>query len=403
MKDHTYCKYVLTLITCILQTCYTVNGQDRWSLITSCDLCDGYNAVAYGNGQWVIVGDYGRVLTSTDAVVWVSQKSNTTQNLNDVVYAAGRWLCVGTNGVVLTSPDGATWSTYNTDPANRFDGVAYGGGLWIAVGRTNNVRVGYGVLFTSTDGITWADQPAAHQLSYGLNKVRYLNGKWYVVGGNGVIATSSTGTNWTVGNSGTVNSLNSIAYGGGKFMISTEEGNIVSSSNGINWSVWRVSTSPIKDVSYGNGYWVAVNNIVYGQTIIYNSSNDGLNWIPVASPATNNLYSVLYSNGRWVAVGRLFAILTSPVLIATPLSVLPRSDLVSVYPNPSITSATVQSGDYIQKITIRSVDGVVLEEHIFKSPTKHWQWDNTAIPSGLYYIQIYTSDQTMSTIKHVKR
>ncbi|RYF65458.1 MAG: hypothetical protein EOO39_24825, partial [Cytophagaceae bacterium] len=200
MKDHTYCKYVLTLITCILQTCYTVNGQDRWSLITSCDLCDGYNAVAYGNGQWVIVGDYGRVLTSTDAVVWVSQKSNTTQNLNDVVYAAGRWLCVGTNGVVLTSPDGATWSTYNTDPANRFDGVAYGGGLWIAVGRTNNARVGYGVLFTSTDGITWADQPAAHQLSYGLNKVRYLNGKWYVVGGNGVIATSSTGTNWTVGN-----------------------------------------------------------------------------------------------------------------------------------------------------------------------------------------------------------
>src|SRR5690606_20008532 len=57
-------------------------------------------------GMWVVVGDGGTILTSTNDTTWTSRTSGTTQHLRGVAYGDGLYVAVGLSGTILTSPDG---------------------------------------------------------------------------------------------------------------------------------------------------------------------------------------------------------------------------------------------------------------------------------------------------------
>src|SRR4029450_6353232 len=79
------------------------------------------NNVTFGGGQWVVVGDFGSLLTSPDGFAWTLQTLPTAGSLQDVAFVNGQFVAVGFNGTILTSPDARTWQrqTSGTDSALR--------------------------------------------------------------------------------------------------------------------------------------------------------------------------------------------------------------------------------------------------------------------------------------------
>src|SRR5690349_13321421 len=75
---------------------------------------------------------------------------------------------------------------------------------------------------------------------HALSRVRFLNGQFVGVGGNGTILTSPDGRFWTARNSGTTNDLTSVTWGSGpqSFYVAVgRQGTILRSSDAVNWTV----------------------------------------------------------------------------------------------------------------------------------------------------------------------
>ena len=113
--------------------------------------------VAYGNGIFVAVGDWGTILTSRDGVKWTQQHSGTDEDLQGVAYGNGTFVVVGRYGGILTSQDGATWTAQASPAWVRYqrrslelslNSITYGNGLFVAVAVGSTV-------FASRNGVRW--------------------------------------------------------------------------------------------------------------------------------------------------------------------------------------------------------------------------------------------------------
>ncbi|MBF0593185.1 MAG: VCBS repeat-containing protein [Nitrospirae bacterium] len=80
-----------------------------------------FNSIAYGASQYVTVGTTtntaSSILTSSDAITWVSRASGTSKYLTRIVYVNGLFVAVGESGTILTSSAGN--STSNTLTISR--------------------------------------------------------------------------------------------------------------------------------------------------------------------------------------------------------------------------------------------------------------------------------------------
>src|SRR6185369_1894647 len=90
-----------------------------------------------GNGRFVIAGDSGTILHSTNGRDWAQISLQITQHLNAVAFGAGRFL-IGGDQVLLLSDDGVNWTNVTWTNLN-FNLLSYGtttnfpGGIFIAV------------------------------------------------------------------------------------------------------------------------------------------------------------------------------------------------------------------------------------------------------------------------------
>ena len=81
-----------------------------------------FEPLKVGKGQFVITGDKGMILTSSDGINWTIQNSQSTSLLMRSRYANGMYIAVGYNGAILQSIDGINWQ----DISNNHSGVIYG-------------------------------------------------------------------------------------------------------------------------------------------------------------------------------------------------------------------------------------------------------------------------------------
>ncbi|CCG98769.1 hypothetical protein FAES_0758 [Fibrella aestuarina BUZ 2] len=400
-----YLLWLYTIFLCSL-FCPVAKAQLQWTVVsssTAASNASGFSSVNYGDGQWITVGSSGKIMTSIDGSTWTNRNSNTKEDLTAIAHRPGQWVAVGSNGTTITSPNGIDWTVHVTDPANGFSGVDFGADRWVAVGKTNNVRVGYGIMYTSTDGINWTNQPIAQQLSYGLNRVEYINNTWYLVGGN-LIATSKDGLEWTPRSlKGKPSFVTSIAYGAGLYVAGDIDGYYLTSTDGINWPELRINADmSVSNVSYGDGYWLAVGNDYTRRHLLW-ASTDGTHWQGVDIPSTNSINAVHYANGRWVAVGGAYSILTSLSASFVPLGVLPSSSIrLVIYPNPGAGFVDVEAETLINSITVRSVRGTLVNHYDFAQPVTKWVLRLADEPAGTYFIQVQTSGMKSRTLPYIK-
>jgi hypothetical protein len=199
--------------------------------------------------------------------------------------------------------------------------VAYGNGRFVAVGSFYVINSYYSAnIVTSPDGVTWARQNSVTNAS--LFGITYADGKFVAVGrsseGDGVealILTSLDGTSWSPWRSGASGrssdyGLRDVTYGNGTFVaVGYGDGFvpvIVTSPDGTNWNEQGGGTRAfLSGVSYGSGLFVAVGSrwdLGQDQTLIL-TSPDGTTWTPRSGGTNTPLNCIAYGNGVFVAGG----------------------------------------------------------------------------------------------------
>ncbi len=132
---------------------YSSGDGATWNLRTAPD-AGTLNAVAFLSGQFITVGANGFIATSPDGATWTPQRPPTNNSLRAIAYGASkfvsagvvttadaRYVIVGDAGTILTSSDSSTWLPPAIPPPtvtqNLYD--VYFGSRFIAVGAAGTV------------------------------------------------------------------------------------------------------------------------------------------------------------------------------------------------------------------------------------------------------------------------
>jgi hypothetical protein len=240
---------------------------------------------------------------NASTVTWKLGTTSATPNLLGVGYAglttcsnipftaisaAGSFAAVGAGGAIFTSSDGITWAqqspptgfTTNLNAVNGYaayqNNPANPGLRWVAVGDG-------GTALYSPDGITWTagSTATANPSNYALRSITQVNGNFFAVGDAGTIISSTDGNTWYAhtATSGTTSNLYGVIHGI-YFVAVGDNGTIVTSGDGNNWAPQTsitpgISSVNLKKVAYYGSIIVAVGD---GGTIV-TSINNGANWI----------------------------------------------------------------------------------------------------------------------------
>ena len=159
--------------------------------------------VAYGLGQYAVVGDGGAILTATDPSVW------TLRNLTVcpiAAFAEGNGLSVGITidfAVIYSSEDNVHY-TLRRPPGGFLTSLLFGNGLFVATGSVG--------ILVSSDATNWTSVP--YLASGAVQALLNQEGVWVAFSQN--IISSVDATNWVVRvpSSGY---LTGCVYGNGQF------------------------------------------------------------------------------------------------------------------------------------------------------------------------------------------
>ena len=319
-----------------------------WSISTLATtfLKYSYAAIAYGSSKFVVVGyatsSDTSLLNSADGATWSPQTSVTgNPNISNLAWSGSSFVAAGVGGKVFTSTTGAgnSWTLRTIGPTNDLRGVSYGASKWLvmvsdansgtltsldsvswaylsatsavmggAYGNGKYVVVGSGLIFYSTDGLTWS---AALGQSALFTSVAYGGGVFAAVGSSGAIATSTDGVSWaTVSYSSTTN-FNSVTWDGGKFVAVGSVGSTWVAATSLTGASWvqppsATGSGILQGVASGPSGLVAVGNAGLVLT-----STDAAAWQTRTSGSAANLFGVAYGNGQFVAAGSSGTVLTS--------------------------------------------------------------------------------------------
>ncbi len=271
-------------------------------LVTANDL----NGVAFGNNNYVAVGNAATVFTapfsytSPGGVTAWSQPSSLpigpTVNLTDVVYDGTLFVALGADGSVITSPDTVTWTAATAIAgASGMNALAFGAGTYVAVGNA-------GVIYSNTNtGVTGAWTARTSGTAQNLLGVSYVNGQFIAVGAQGTLLTSPDGITWTAQASNTLNNLRGVAYGAGTYVAVGDAGAVVASTDSVTWVAAQPvpTTQSLYSITFGpDAQFVAVGT---AGRVLYSTTGVNGSWTK-AYAGINDLYSIA-PNSVFIAVG----------------------------------------------------------------------------------------------------
>lgn len=190
-----------------------------WNEVKPHPTSNELQGVGYFNSIYIVTGGQGTILTSTDGEQWANASvAGATQMLSSVAASPTRAVIVGDFGRVLSSDNGTDWTPRDSGVTNWIYNVRFGGGQYVAVGEA-------GLVLTSADGITWTRR--ASGTTKWLNAVCFQDGKYFASGTGGVLLRSLDGVSWSLLPGSTSKSLYGIVGGGGRVLSAGLEGAIL--------------------------------------------------------------------------------------------------------------------------------------------------------------------------------
>ena len=110
--------------------------------------------VAFGDGKWLSVGDYGAVIIMDDATGKVEEnivQPGISKALKGIAYhnTLKRWVAVGHEGIIFVSDDaGKKWEEVLSETREDLLKIGFNGKRFVAVGT-------HGIILASKDGKLW--------------------------------------------------------------------------------------------------------------------------------------------------------------------------------------------------------------------------------------------------------
>lgn len=262
------------------------------------------NALSLCNGTFVIVGEGGRILTSSDGSTWIERPSGTTERLSRLACGNGVMVVQASSmEKFLVSTTDETW-TKITLTGIMPNMLAFAGDRFFI--STSSM------LLSSTDGMHWTETKG--NIFEPLRAMAYGGGTWLGVGSGGVIMASGDSASWSTKSSGQKDKAGIILHGNGRFIYLGDRGMVKSSIDGISWAEHAPGGggSGFRAAAYGNGNYVAA----WGLTGIvlctggcdYSSrlytSKDGITWKAQSLADFKDIGSIAFGNGMFVAAGK---------------------------------------------------------------------------------------------------
>lgn len=265
----------------------------------------GFPALGRYGSRWVALGALGDAMSSTSATGWECPNGGCTSLAcadEFVDLAAGGESLVAVGGVglcdtglkrrsgatVATSADGGEWTVLPL-AGDRFHGVGWTGSEFLAVGD--------GWLARSDTGGQWTTEPAPEGAD--LRAVGTGDGWVVLVGRNGALFSSEDGVDWIKPYHFFRENLGRVLWDGEQFLVAGTGGMILRSSDALNWSQALTGTDvDLKGLAAGPDQRIAVGD---GGLVL--ASPDGGVWAPRWSGFSGDLGDVAFADGRFVAVG----------------------------------------------------------------------------------------------------
>lgn len=296
-------KKLIASLCCVLLIINTIPASvfaDYNTVNSDIAINKGNHGLVYASGKYVMVGDNGNIMTSTDAINWTVRTSPTISTINDIIYNGSKFIAVGNSGTILVSSDAITWTKQTAVTSANLESICLVNGI------THVIVGSSGCILTSTDYINWTVRTSNTTLE--LSKVYYASGKTIAVGLDGTILTSSDTITWTTRTSNSTNDLTTITYASSKFVVGGYSGTIITSADGITWTVQTSpTTATINDIKYYNSKFILV-----GSSGVILTSTDAITWTAQVSTTTKALNKIIYANSIYVvAVNEACLVLTS--------------------------------------------------------------------------------------------
>jgi hypothetical protein len=283
--------------------------------------------VTWGNGQFVAVGSGSfnetEVLLSADGSRWnkvslgmadrpLSLSREGAGVLYGVAWNGATFVAAGER--ILFSPDGKSWTVTASFSTCAFTRVAAHDAMFVAVGG----YYGNGCVATSPDGRQWTERTSGIEKNAAVLSSVIWAGATFVAGGNinrgrfgitNIFLTSPDGMTWTR-QSGTSAQLMDVAWSGSLFVAvggNRRQGVIFTSPDAKSWARKKTKVSdPFTAVLWNGSTFVTV-----GLNGALFTSPDGMTWTQRKSTTTRDLHSLAWNGSLFVAVGD-GVILTSP-------------------------------------------------------------------------------------------
>jgi photosystem II stability/assembly factor-like uncharacterized protein len=241
-----------------------------------------YNSVFTSDSSGTLIGEYGKILHSSDAGAnWVSQSVEgtlITANLNSVDGRDGlHYAAVGDYGTLLYTDDGGGhWKQSFLATRDPIKGVSFINALEAtAVGKN-------GIILRTTDGgMNWTYLPRKPLLE-SLNGIAFPKGDTSLgvaVGNNGtILRTTDGGKNWTDVTSPTSQYLRSVAFADASTAVAVgDNGTILKSTDaGMTWVTQLSETKKnLRSVAF---YSSDVGIVVGDSSAVLRTMSGGLFW-----------------------------------------------------------------------------------------------------------------------------
>jgi hypothetical protein len=238
-----------------------------------------FRGVTFGKAQFVAVGSKwndietkvtSAVFTSPDGTIWTDTglSPESPNDLQSVAFGNDIFVAVGSNvssAIISTSPDGTEWTDLSSPPSGTFYSVAFLNNVFVAAGKDIDGNV---LVFTSTDGLVWADKSPVG-LSGQLHGIAFGNNTFVATGYddsfNPIILTSIDGETWTPVTSPEIEAgtaLTKIIYAGKMFVALGSHATILTSLDAVTWTsryYWEgADFFPLAGIVFDNNALVTV-------------------------------------------------------------------------------------------------------------------------------------------------
>jgi uncharacterized delta-60 repeat protein len=273
-----------------------------------------FNAVAFVNGQFIVAGNSGALMTSStgEAGTWARVVPPASYGFTTIAYDGARYLFADGGGTLIRAAaltsNQADWTTFAMPTALR--GTPFFGLAFDASNPRRYVQVGAGgEIWLSTDGAAaqWTPR-GSHGGIYRFASVQYNGESFVAVGSNGNVLISDDGHSWQRYDLGTGHWLTDFKEGNGRVVVTTEFGDLISVADSVPTTLQLGDNVRNNSIVYGAGRFVIVGD--GGRT---RTSSDGFAWTTTdIAGVTQNLTSVLHFKNLFVAVGQGGRIVTSP-------------------------------------------------------------------------------------------